>query len=85
MAKLTQPLKIEINSTGAWKVVAQFDGFCADTRCDVLTKAARLVDALATAGCSPVKLRISTGGSAGIVLTHFDSARGWWPLAPERL
>lgn len=82
MAKLEHPLKIEINNTGAWKAMAVFDGACADTRLDVLASAAHLVDALASAGCHRVKLRISSGGSTAKVLTYFDTARGWWPVAP---
>lgn len=82
MAKLEHPLQIEINTTGAWRVLALFDGISPDKRCRVLHSAQNLAEMLDFAGCRPVKLRVTTGGK---LMTTFDMERGWWPNAPHQL
>lgn len=81
---LPQPFRLELTSTGAWKPIADFDGSNADQRMDILGCAAKLVDALATAGVRNVELRV-TAGNPRKTLTHFDHRRGWWPHQPETL
>ena len=85
MREAKGPLRLEVTTTGAWKLIAEFDGSAADTRIDVLACAARLVDALAPAGTSNVELRVVTADAQRKPLTHFNYRRGWWPVQPKDL
>lgn len=78
-------VRLELNNSGAWKLLARFDAANADDRVDVLTCAERLVDALASVGATGVTLRVSTDESIPRSLTVFDRQRGWWPKKPAEL
>lgn len=83
MTTTSHPLRLELNAAGSWKLIAKFEGFNADDRVDVLKSAAGLIDALHGAGTTGLKLRVATDEAYPRALTHFETARGWWPKKPE--
>ena len=78
-------VRLELNNSGAWKLLARFDASNADDRIDVLTCAERLVDALASAGAAGITLRVATDEAMPRRLTTFERARGWYPKSPAEL
>lgn len=85
MTNPKHPVRLELNAAGSWKLLAKFDAFNADTRCDVLSCATRLIDALHMAGSTGITLRVATDEAHPRSLSHFDVRRGWWPKKPEEL
>jgi hypothetical protein len=71
---MTYPVKLQINSTGAWRDVLRFDMNAADI-CAVMDAAALLVilaDPLCKTG-----LRISTADTHQKAISRWDAQKGW--------
>lgn len=79
----TKPCRLEMNNSGAWKLLGTFDAAVADATDDILNAAAQLADALNAsyagnrASCT---LRVSTDEPHPDVLMRYESPqseRGW--------
>jgi len=78
MTRHTKPVRLEINTNGAWKVIGRFDA--ADTaRCygDILDAAERLATALAEHG-TRITLLVSMANAPHSALMHWTDAESGW-------
>lgn len=84
---MLRPCRLELNNTGAWKLLGRFDGTPSAAADRVLNAAAELADALndrATGRWSMCALRVSTDETVPVVLMrHRGDGEGWRPCAEE--
>jgi len=78
-AAMAKPVRIELNNSGAWKVLGRFDAADEDQTALVLDAAEDLIKTLNNGG--PAKrcptLRVSTDDGLGAVLLRWDLEGGW--------
>lgn len=83
---MKKPVRLEINTHGAWKVIARFDADdstqLAKQGADCVLQAAEdLSNALASSGCRNA-MRVSMVEYPNSVLLHFDAEASEWKV-PE--
>ena len=79
---MKKPVRLEINTNGAWKVIARFDADDSTEEAkqaadDVLLAAEDLACALGKAGCRNT-MRVSMVEYPNSVLLHFQPGTGQW-------
>lgn len=75
-----RPVRLEINNSGAWKLLATFDA--GD---DALTEKARAAgQLLGELGGERTSLRICTNEALPVVLVRWTAPRGWAEVASDR-
>lgn len=78
---MKKPCRLEINVSGAWRLIARFDATDDDAANEVLDAAEHLVQALndpAAGGKGRGCLRVSTDDALQDVLMRWEPARGMW-------
>lgn len=75
MTKMAKPVKLQINTSGAWKDVVTFDAADDFVGDQVTEGAAQIGRATAT------RFRIVMTGQHAEVLTRFDPVTGWKAVA----
>lgn len=79
MSAPTKPCRLELNNSGAWKLLGTFDAAIADDADDILNGAAQLARAFHSAGGKPAfAMRVSTDEGHPQVLMRYDYERGEW-------
>lgn len=74
---MKKPVRLEINTAGAWKVIAKFDSANDEASDDVLYAAGNLAVALQSAG-SGCALRVSMAEAPHSALMYWDDQwEGW--------
>lgn len=74
---MKKPVRLEINNSGAWKVLGRFDASDDDLTDDILNDAERLAQSLVEAG-NRLTLRVSCADAPHSVLMHWnDPETGW--------
>lgn len=74
-----RPVRLEINNSGAWKIIARFDAGNEDMG-DKASAAGQLLGEI-----NPnATFRISTDEAMPHVLMRWDAERGWWIVASDR-
>ena len=77
---MSKPVRLEINNSGAWKVIGRFDA-ASDLADDILMCAAHLADALnspLSGRPGIVTLRVSMAEAPHPVLMYWDGASAGW-------
>lgn len=78
---MTKPCRLELNNTGAWKLLGRFDAAEEDATDAILNAAAQLVDALNDPACKRpglCALRVSTDeASRDVLMRYADRESGW--------
>lgn len=78
-AAATRPVRLELNNSGAWKVLGTFDASDDEQSALVLSAAEDLVKTLHNSespkGCPT--MRVSIDDTLGAVLLRWDIERGW--------
>lgn len=76
----TKPVRLELNNSGAWKVLGRFDAADGEQSALVLDAAETLVQTLHNSedpkGCPT--LRVSMDDGLGSVLMRWQIERGWY-------
>jgi len=83
---MTKPVRLELNNSGAWKLLARFDaaaGGPADAIMEAADVLARAINDRASGRPGLVSLRISTDDVLPAVLMRWSSEKGW--AAAERV
>lgn len=75
-----RPVRLELNNSGSWKVLATFDAGDADSS-DKARAAGQLLGEL---GGDRTSLRICTAEALPTVLVRWKAARGWFDVASDR-
>lgn len=77
---MKKPCRLELNNTGAWKLLGKFDAAEEDYVDDILTAAGNLADALNQCPGSPgvTTLRVSTDDPQPQVLMRHDAREHGW-------
>lgn len=78
---MTKPCRLELNNSGAWKLLGLFDAADDNVSDNVLTASASLAEALNAASGSDraaVTLRVSTNETQPVVLMRWQSADLGW-------
>lgn len=78
---MKKPCRLEINNSGAWKILGRFDAAIDDTTDAIMNAAEQLVKALNDPACgrtSLASLRISTDDALPNVLMRWEPRRGMW-------
>lgn len=74
---MQKPVRLEINNTGAWKVIGRFDAAVDDLSDDVLNAAEQLAHSLLAAGAR-MSMRVSMAEPPHTALMHWtDPEAGW--------
>lgn len=77
---MLKPVRLELNNSGAWKVLGRFDAADDDWTCLVLDAAEDLIKTLHNSEdpkhCPT--LRVSVDDALGAVLLRWEIARGWY-------
>lgn len=78
---MKKPARLELNNSGAWKLLGRFDAAEEDATDAIMNAAEQLAQALNDPACkraAQVSLRISTDETHPIVLMSWTQARGMW-------
>ena len=80
MMKATKPVRLELNNTGAWKMLGLFDA-SHDLHTDMVLNAAEdliraLHDSEDPKGCASMRVTVDNGG-CNPVLLRWSHATGW--------
>lgn len=78
---MQKPVRLEINNSGAWKVIGRFDAAVDDATDDILTAAGHLADALNapySGRPSLVTMRVSMAEPPHDVLMRWTDAETGW-------
>jgi hypothetical protein len=82
---MTKPVRLELNNTGAWKLIGRFDAANDDQADRIMAAADKLAFALNAPGLARTDLRVSTDESLPAVLMRWSPKRCIWlctgPLA----
>lgn len=81
---MKKPARLELNNSGAWKLIARFDVDQADATDEIMNAAEALAKAVNDPACgrrSLVTLRISTDDALPQVLMRWSDERGWYDAA----
>ena len=78
---MKKPLRLEINNSGAWKVLGRFDTDDEFVANNVLVAAAQMAQAL-VAGGNRLTLRVSCADAPHVVLMHWSDQYSGWRDAP---
>lgn len=81
----SKPVRLELNNSGAWKLLARFDATCeeqADAIMNAAGELARAINAGESGRPSLVTLRISTDDPLPSVLMRWSDAKGWLGSLP---
>ena len=74
---MKKPVRLEINNTGAWKVIGRFDACDDDAADDVLNAAEQLARTLLAAGAR-LTMRVSMAEAPHEALMHWTDAETGW-------
>ncbi len=74
-----KPVRLEINNSGAWKLIARFDAGNEELG-DKARAAGQLLGEINPAST----LRIATDAPLPHVLMRWDAARSWWIVTADR-
>lgn len=77
---MTRPVRLELNNSGSWKVLARFDA--GDS--EAAGKARDAGSMLGELGGPRTTLRICTDAALPQVLVRWSADRGWWDVAADR-
>jgi len=75
---MTKPVRLELNNTGAWKLLALFDAGDTEQTDRIMAAADRLAFVLNSPGMAHTSLRISTDESLPEVLMRWTPERCVW-------
>ena len=75
-----RPVRLELNNSGAWKILATFDA----TDDDMADKAGAAGQLLGELGAPRTSLRICTAEALPMVLRRWTAARGWFDVASDQ-
>ena len=79
---MKKPCRIELNNSGAWKLLGKFDAANAEATDNILSAAGALADALnarESGRQALVTLRVSTDEPCPDVLMRHKTGEGWVP------
>ena len=74
---MTKPVRLEINTAGAWKVIGRFNAADDETADDVLNAAEALAQAMACAGAR-MSMRVSMAEPPHAALMHWTNQDTGW-------
>lgn len=77
---MSKPVRLELNNSGAWKLLARFDADQLDSTDEIMNTAEALAKAINDPACgrpSTVTLRISTDEAPPCVLMRWSDECGW--------
>ena len=78
---MKNPVRLEINNSGAWKIIGRFDAAVEDATDDILTAAGHLADALNapySGRTALMTMRVSMAESPHEVLMRWESMETGW-------
>lgn len=81
---MLKPARLELNNSGAWKLIARFDAANQDATDAIMETAEALVRAINDPACgrtAHTSLRISTDDALPITLMRWTPERGMWTEA----
>ena len=74
---MKKPVRLEINNSGAWKLLGRFDAADDEASDDLLNDAERLAQSLSECG-NRLTLRVSCADAPHLVLMHWNDAESGW-------
>jgi len=82
---MLKPCRLELNNSGAWKLLGRFDAAQDDQADEIMVAAASLADALnAAAGRHAITLRIATDDThPDVLMRHAGDGKGWQKASRE--
>lgn len=78
---MKKPCRLELNNSGAWKLLGRFDAAQEDATDAILNAAGQLADALNDPACKRpglCTLRVTTDEACPEVLMHYKDAESGW-------
>lgn len=75
---MEKPCRLEMNTTGAWKLLGKFDAADDESADNIMNAAAGLVDALNEASGGSGTLRVSTDEPHPAVLMRYEGHEHGW-------